>query len=98
MRELTPGPWLLACQPPEQRLALEAHEAPEAGRRHRGVVLRPPEDGSLVHVQHVRDLPGGEECRQRTAARAAPNHFAASLSGCAAALGPRPLLDSKRVF
>src|SRR2546422_1427533 len=76
-RELACEPWLLACQPPEQRLALEAHDAPEAGRRHRGVVLRPAEDGSLVHVQHVRDLPSGEERRQRTAARAAPVHLGA---------------------
>src|SRR5207245_3551328 len=60
-------------------------------------VLRPAEDGSLVHVQHVRDLPSGEERRQWIRAHAAPVHFAASLSARAAALSPRPLLDSKRV-
>ncbi len=97
LRKLTCEPWLLACQPPEQRLTLEAYDASEAGRRHRNVVLRPAEDGSLVHVQHVRDLPSCKERRQWIGAHAAPVHFAASLSGRAAAPSPRPLLDSKRV-
>ena len=69
-RELACEPWLLACQPPEQRLALEAHDAPEAGRRHRGVVLRPTQDRPRVHPQHVRDLPSRQEHRQHRGARA----------------------------
>ena len=60
-------------------------------------MLRPAEDGSLVHVQHVRDLPSCKERRQWIGAHAAPVHFAAWLSGPAAAPSPSPLLDTKRV-
>jgi hypothetical protein len=35
------GAWLLPRQPPQERLALEPHDAPHAGRRHRGVLLSP---------------------------------------------------------
>ena len=55
---------LLTRQPPQQLLALEPHDAPEAGRRHGGVLLSPTEHGLLVDPQHVGDLAGGEEGRQ----------------------------------
>jgi hypothetical protein len=56
---------LLVGEPSQERLALEPQHAPEACRRHRGVVLGPPEDGSFVDLEHHGDLPGGEEYRQQ---------------------------------
>jgi hypothetical protein len=47
---------LFAGEPPQEGLALEAHDATKSGRRHRGVVLRPPEHRPLVHLQHPCDL------------------------------------------
>jgi hypothetical protein len=52
---------LFSGEPPQEGLALEAYNATKACRRHRGVVLRPPEHRPLVHLQHPRDLLGREE-------------------------------------
>jgi len=52
-------------EPPEQRLAFEPHDATEARRWHRGVVLRPAKDRPFVYLEHVSDLARREERRQR---------------------------------
>jgi hypothetical protein len=61
LRDGSCNAWPLQCEPPEKRLPLEAHDAAEAGRGHRGFLLCPPENCPLVHLQHVRDLLRGEE-------------------------------------